>query len=218
MRFLSQGQLYRPTGHFAAYSERQYYHQAGEPNRQEIQLRFGSVYLLQGQTPAEGSYRYLGSILCMRGRDTMQVFVQPNGDYPYWLYDSIPFRPGRYELLEAPTISLRAIPASGPYSPHQLDSLGIHPVGFAAYYWQHQAELTDYNPFTDPQLHLGSQEAYYRLPMDYVTPRDYVPTQGYAPQQVHDQFHLLLVHSTYLHVRKRHLRPLRRYERIIFRR
>jgi hypothetical protein len=217
MRFLSQGQLYRPAGHFAAYSERQYYHQAGEPNRQEIQLRFGSVYLLQGQTPAEGSYRYLGSILCMRGRDTMQVFVQPNGDYPYWLYDSIPFRPGRYELLEAPTISLRTFPASGYYTPHQLDSLGIPPVGFAAYYWQHQAELADYNPFTDPHLRLTQQDAYYRLPMGYVTPRDYVPTEGYAPQQVHDLFHLLLVHSTYLHVRKWHLRPLRRHERIIFR-
>jgi hypothetical protein len=36
MRFLHQGQLYHPAGHFAAYSERQYYKQAGEPNRQEI--------------------------------------------------------------------------------------------------------------------------------------------------------------------------------------
>lgn len=108
--------MYRPTGHFAAYSERQYHHQAGEPDRQEIQLRFGSVYLLQGNTPEEGKYTYLGSILCVRGRDTMQVFVQPNGDYPYWLCDSIPFRPGRYELEYqlrlpyAPTPRLGRIP------------------------------------------------------------------------------------------------------------
>lgn len=212
MRFLSQGQLYRPTGHFAAYSERQYYKQAGEPNRQEIQLRFGSVYLLQGETPEEGTYHYLGSILSVRGRDTMQVFVQPNADYPYWLYDSIPFRPGRYELKYQQPISLRTFPASGPYSPRQLDSLGIPPVGFATYYWQHQAELARYNPFTDPLLKLGPQEAYYRLPKGYVTPRDYVPTEGYAPQQAHDLFHLLLVHSTYLRLRKYQLRPLRRHE------
>jgi hypothetical protein len=209
MRFVSEGKLLSPPGPFAAYSERQYYDKPGEPNRQEIQLRFGTIHLLRGHTPEQGSYKSpIGSFLCVRGLDTMQVFVQPqfkapywfSSDSLYWLYDSIPFRPGRYKLEHAPLNFPYALPG---YSRHQLDSVGIPSISFAAYYRQHEADLACYNPFADRRLQLAESDKYYRLPDNYV------------PHQPNDLFYLLLAQSPYLKIRNWHLRPLRRYERVL---
>lgn len=58
--------------------------------QQQDQLRFGSIYLVKG-TYQPMTAGYLRSVICVQGPDTMQVYVQPDHKYPYWLYDSIRF-------------------------------------------------------------------------------------------------------------------------------
>jgi len=198
LRFLSQGQLFRPPGPFATYS---HLLDAAAPTafRYQEQVRFGTVYLVKGPAlELEGRYHYLQSAVCVRGQDTMQVYVQPLLRQPYWLYDSIPFRPGRYELIDSP-VERRIVALTM----QNRDSLRITTFSFAAYFQQHQAALARNNPFAG--CHFNSPPA-----RRYTTTPD-----GYIPRQPTDIFNLLLAHSTYLKSRSWQLRQLAPREQVL---
>lgn len=198
LRFLYQGQWVTPQAPFATYDS------LTDANalvgfQQQDQLRFGAVYLVKG-TYQPMTAGYLRSVICVHGRDTMQVYVQPDHKYPYWVYDSIPFRPGRYEVM-APQSSRYSLA----FTPHQLDSVGLATVSFAAYYRQHRAELDRANPFAN-------------CTFSHKFAREYSPApDGYVPHHPTDIFNLLLGHSTYLKRRGWYLRALTPHELVPFR-
>lgn len=132
------------------------------------QLQFGSIYLLRGHngvhTPLQSA-----TITCIQGRDTMYLsFWVPRGQNI--VYDSIPFRAGRYQL-------------SKPFDPTAPYPVPVAYTSFAAYFQQHEAELAQANPFADCHF-------------DYDPNREENPTR-YVAATPADIFRLLLQHTHY---------------------
>lgn len=137
-------------------------------------LRFGKVYLVTGSADVSGvsAAKY---VQCVRGRDTMTVFIRPE-NWKNVVYDSIPFKAGRYYLsLNVP----RAKPAlqTGP----ALEKA----KSFDAYFQQHEALLASQNPFTGCRFR-------------YTTPPRGWSGSGYVPPAPTEIFRLLLQHRVYL--------------------
>lgn len=172
-RFLVAGKLYVPDGPLADYTK-------GDCQLRH-QLRFGAIYLAEGNH-SEGLARYPHPIRCVRGADTMLVYMRPCNSCGDDLYDSIPFRPGRYELVELRWDTVLTVPRR----------LKMH--SFARYYAQHAAELKQANPFAGCQF----------------TRRNLDPGPGrndetYVPADI---YRLLLARKRYLSIRPWKLRPI----------
>ncbi|RZK30103.1 MAG: hypothetical protein EOO63_07565 [Hymenobacter sp.] len=146
------------------------------------QLRFGALFLAEGNH-SEGAGRSPHPLVCVRGNDTMIVYISPLNSWVNSLYDSIPFRPGRYSLVQLREDKIIT-------TPYRLQE-----KSFSTYYAQHVAELQRANPFA------GCQFAPHTLDPG----RD--PT-AYFPPTPADLFRLLLVYNRYLSIRPWKLRPI----------
>lgn len=173
-RFLVDGKLFTPAGALADYTK-------GDCQVSR-QLRFGSVYLAEGNH-SDGFRRQAHPLMCVRGMDTMVVFMRPLDGWGNYLYDSIPFRPGRYELVEMRWDTVLTVPRR------------LKMRSFAIYYARHAAELKRANPFAGCQFAPHQPDPSYH-------------TKAYVPATPADIFRLLLVHKRYLSIRPWKLRPL----------
>lgn len=198
LRFIASGHFIAPASPLAAYTagEDRY---AEKYDRHWYQLRFGQVYLIEGNNN-EGLGRYPHSVTCIKGKDTMRVYVRPMSGWPSWLYDSIPFHPGRYELIQAPPQTIGLSPYHIPDSSH-MAAYGLKQETFARYYEQHQFQLARANPFdgchflTSPPQHSSNPD-------------------GYVPATPADIFELLLLHQKYIKILHWKLRTLAKDERL----
>ncbi|MFD1468344.1 hypothetical protein ACFQ48_08915 [Hymenobacter caeli] len=159
------------------------------------QLRFGAIYLAEGNHN-EGLSRYPHPIVCKRGKETMVVYIRPSSGWVNSLYDSIPFRPGRYELLQLPDNTIVTSPLRMPDGTTMTSYPREEDIGFAAYFRQHEADLSQANPFTGCRFDDRYKPSAGRNPADYV------------PTTPADIFRLLLVHKHYLSITHWKLRPL----------
>ncbi len=183
VRFLVSDSVFVPTGPLAEYTKYDY--------ALRKQLRFGGIYLAEGNHN-EGRVRYPHPISCKRREDTMVVYVRPHSGGSNTLYDSIPFRPGYYELQEK-SLEDNATPLLlAPSRPQEKS--------FATDYFRLEGELQRNNPLA------GCQFASY-------TPSPGRDQTAYVPTTPADIFRLLLVHKRYVSITHWKLRPLTSAER-----
>ena len=173
-RFLVGGKLFVPAGPLAERTR-------GDCQVRQ-QVRFGSIYLAEGNH-SEGFGRHPHPLVCVWGTQTMVVYISPLNGWINSLYDSIPFRPGRYKLMEMRDDTIIT-------TPYRLQE-----KSFATYYARHAVELQRANPFA------GCHFARY-TPDPGRNPKEYVPA---TPADI---FRLLLVHKRYLSIRPWKLRPI----------
>lgn len=185
LRFFDKGRPIAPAYPFATRTAGDYVLQ--------YPLRFGEIYLVRGNNDRYRR-RFPQTIRCICGRDTMTVQFRP-----YWaetlVFDSIPFRPGRYALLDYGSLQEQREEYRGP------GAHGNKQKSFAAYYLQHQADLVKANPFVgcrflDREVHFTSNP------------------DNYVPAQPTDIFCLLLQHTRYTYVRGFTIRPLAKGENL----
>lgn len=185
LRFFDKGRPLETTRPFATRTAGDYV--------VEHPLRFGAIYLVRGNNDRYFR-RFPHTVRCIRGRDTMTVQFRP-----FWaknlVYDSIPFRPGHYALLEYASLQLQWETYRGPAA-H-----GARQTSFAPYYLQHQADLARANPFVGCRF-------LEREPHFTSNPDHYVPA---APTEI---FCLLLQHTRYTYVRGFTIRPLAKGEEL----